>query len=92
MALLWGVLMKEESQKRALDSAQGSRVSSASVFFRGTKVGTADWSCATLLASLMYLSLVAFLLNRLVDLTAAHPGVPAPPHWPVRSVAHGLAG
>ncbi|XP_075895809.1 protein DOP1B isoform X2 [Nelusetta ayraudi] len=38
MALLWGVLMKEESQKRALDSAQGSRLSSASVFFKGTKI------------------------------------------------------
>lgn len=40
----------------------------------------------------MYLFIVAFLLNHRVDLTAAHPGVPAPPHWPVWSSAHGLAG
>lgn len=43
MALLWGVLMKEESQRRALDSAQSSRHSSASVFFKSTKVSSSDW-------------------------------------------------
>lgn len=42
MALLWGVLLKEDSHRRGLDSAQSSRHSSASVFFKSTKVGSTD--------------------------------------------------
>lgn len=93
MALLWGVLMKEESQKRALDSAQGGRLSSASVFFKGTKVRPRVLvvrDAPSLAHALIYCRILP--LNRLAGLAAAHPGVPAPPHRPVRSVAHGLAG
>lgn len=38
MALLWGVVMREEFQRRAPDSAQSSRNSSTSVYFKSTKV------------------------------------------------------
>lgn len=38
MALLWGVVMREESQRRASDSAQSSRHTSTSVYFKSTKV------------------------------------------------------
>lgn len=37
-ALLWGVVMREECQRRVLDSAQSSRHSSASVYFKSTKI------------------------------------------------------
>lgn len=42
MALLWGVVMREESQRRASDSGQSSRHTSTSVYFKSTKV----WSVA----------------------------------------------
>lgn len=42
MALLWGALMKEEFQKRTIDSAHSSRHSPASVYFKSTKVGDTD--------------------------------------------------
>lgn len=54
MALLWGVLLKEESQRRGLDSAQSSRHSSASVFFKGTKVGSTDWHLTLRLIQQVY--------------------------------------
>lgn len=38
MALLWGVVMREEFQRRASDSAQSSRHTSTSVYFKSTKV------------------------------------------------------
>uniref|UniRef100_A0A671WGC6 DOP1 leucine zipper like protein B n=1 Tax=Sparus aurata TaxID=8175 RepID=A0A671WGC6_SPAAU len=38
MALLWGVVMREEFQRRAPDSAQSSRNSSTSVYFKSTKI------------------------------------------------------
>uniref|UniRef100_A0A3B4ZSX6 DOP1 leucine zipper like protein B n=1 Tax=Stegastes partitus TaxID=144197 RepID=A0A3B4ZSX6_9TELE len=38
MALLWGVVMKEEYQRRASDSAQSSRHTSTSVYFKGSRV------------------------------------------------------
>nr|XP_046260051.1 protein dopey-2 isoform X2 [Scatophagus argus] len=38
MALLWGVVMREEFQRRASDSGQSSRQSSSSVYFKGTKI------------------------------------------------------
>lgn len=38
MALLWGVVTKEEFQRRASDSVQSSRNSSTSVYFKSTKV------------------------------------------------------
>uniref|UniRef100_A0A3Q1C5E1 Dopey N-terminal domain-containing protein n=1 Tax=Amphiprion ocellaris TaxID=80972 RepID=A0A3Q1C5E1_AMPOC len=38
MALLWGVVMKEEYQRRASDSAQSSRHTSTSVYFKSFKV------------------------------------------------------
>ncbi|XP_070693739.1 protein DOP1B [Pempheris klunzingeri] len=38
MALLWGVVMKEEFQRRASDCAQSSRHSSTSVYFKCTKI------------------------------------------------------
>ncbi|XP_041663673.1 protein dopey-2 [Cheilinus undulatus] len=38
MALLWGVVMREELQRRASDSAQSSRHSSTSVYFKSTKI------------------------------------------------------
>uniref|UniRef100_A0A3P8UA66 DOP1 leucine zipper like protein B n=1 Tax=Amphiprion percula TaxID=161767 RepID=A0A3P8UA66_AMPPE len=38
MALLWGVVMKEEYQRRASDSAQSSRHTSTSVYFKSSKV------------------------------------------------------
>ncbi|XP_018558613.1 protein dopey-2 isoform X3 [Lates calcarifer] len=38
MALLWGVVMREELQRRASDSGQSSRHTSTSVYFRSTKI------------------------------------------------------
>ncbi|XP_037646910.1 protein dopey-2 isoform X2 [Sebastes umbrosus] len=38
MALLWGVVMREESQRRASDTAQSSRHTSTSVYFKSTKI------------------------------------------------------
>lgn len=38
MALLWGVVMREELQRRASDSSQSSRHSSTSVYFKSTKI------------------------------------------------------
>lgn len=38
MALLWGVVTKEEGQRRASDSAQSSRHVSTSVYFKCTQV------------------------------------------------------
>lgn len=38
MALLWGVVMKEEFQRRTSDSVQSSRHSSTSVYFKSTKI------------------------------------------------------
>ncbi|XP_034549509.1 protein dopey-2 [Notolabrus celidotus] len=38
MALLWGVVMREELQRRVSDSAQSSRPSSTSVYFKSTKI------------------------------------------------------
>ncbi|XP_068185047.1 protein dopey-2 isoform X2 [Antennarius striatus] len=38
MALLWGVVMKEESKKRASDSVQINTHSSTSVYFKSTKI------------------------------------------------------
>lgn len=38
MALLWGVVMREEFQRRASDSAQSSRHTSTSVYFKSTKI------------------------------------------------------
>ncbi|XP_031725287.1 protein dopey-2 isoform X2 [Anarrhichthys ocellatus] len=38
MALLWGVVMREEFQRRALDTTQSSRHTSASVYFKSTKI------------------------------------------------------
>ncbi|XP_040913868.1 protein dopey-2 isoform X2 [Toxotes jaculatrix] len=38
MALLWGVVMKEEFQRRASDSGQSSRHTSTSVYFKSTKI------------------------------------------------------
>ncbi|XP_036964612.1 protein dopey-2 isoform X2 [Acanthopagrus latus] len=38
MALLWGVVMREEFQRRAPDSAQSSRHSSTSVYFKSAKI------------------------------------------------------
>lgn len=38
MALLWGVVMREEFQRRVSDSAQSGRHSSTSVYFKSTKV------------------------------------------------------
>lgn len=38
MALLWGVVMREEFQWRASDTAQSSRHTSTSVYFKSTKV------------------------------------------------------
>lgn len=38
MALLWGVVMREELQRRASDTAQSSRHTSNSVYFKSTKV------------------------------------------------------
>lgn len=38
MALLWGVVTREECQRRASDSVQSSRHSSTSVYFKSTKV------------------------------------------------------
>ncbi|XP_034043163.1 protein dopey-2 isoform X2 [Thalassophryne amazonica] len=38
MALLWGVVRREESQKRGSDSGQSSRNTSTSVYFKNTKV------------------------------------------------------
>ncbi|KAM4608317.1 protein DOP1B isoform 2-T2 [Polymixia lowei] len=38
MALLWGVVRREESQKRGSDSAQSSRHTCTSVYFRSTKI------------------------------------------------------
>lgn len=37
-ALLWGVVLKEENQRRLLDSSQNSRHTSASVYFKSTKI------------------------------------------------------
>ncbi|TMS06475.1 Protein dopey-2 [Larimichthys crocea] len=38
MALLWGVVMREEFQRRVSDSAQSGRHSSTSVYFKSTKI------------------------------------------------------
>ncbi|XP_028447069.1 protein dopey-2 [Perca flavescens] len=38
MALLWGVVMREELQRRASDTAQSSRHTSNSVYFKSTKI------------------------------------------------------
>ncbi|KAM9851340.1 protein DOP1B [Aulostomus maculatus] len=38
MALLWGVIMKEEFQRRAADTAQSNKHVSTSVYFKSTKV------------------------------------------------------
>lgn len=38
MALLWGVIMKEEFQRRTSDAPQSSKHSSTSVYFKNTKV------------------------------------------------------
>ncbi|XP_026231873.1 protein dopey-2 isoform X2 [Anabas testudineus] len=38
MALLWGVVTREEFQRRASDSAQSSRHTSTSVYFKSTKI------------------------------------------------------
>ncbi|CAG5865680.1 unnamed protein product [Menidia menidia] len=38
MALLWGVVMKEEYQRRSSDSAQSTRHTSTSVYFKSTKI------------------------------------------------------
>lgn len=38
MALLWGVVMKEEFQWRASDTARSSKHTSTSVYFKNTKV------------------------------------------------------
>ncbi|XP_068428257.1 protein dopey-2 isoform X2 [Clinocottus analis] len=38
MAMLWGVVMREEFQKRASDTAQSSRHTSTSVYFKSTKI------------------------------------------------------
>uniref|UniRef100_A0A8C4IST9 DOP1 leucine zipper like protein B n=1 Tax=Dicentrarchus labrax TaxID=13489 RepID=A0A8C4IST9_DICLA len=38
MALLWGVVMREEFQRRASDSAQSTRHTSTSVYFKSTKI------------------------------------------------------
>ncbi|XP_076602592.1 protein DOP1B isoform X1 [Chaetodon auriga] len=38
MTLLWGVVMREEFQRRASDSAQSSKHSSTSVYFKSTKI------------------------------------------------------
>ncbi|XP_029979864.1 protein dopey-2 isoform X2 [Sphaeramia orbicularis] len=38
MALLWSVVIREEFQRRASDSAQSSRHSSTSVYFKSTKI------------------------------------------------------
>uniref|UniRef100_A0A3Q3EVP2 DOP1 leucine zipper like protein B n=1 Tax=Labrus bergylta TaxID=56723 RepID=A0A3Q3EVP2_9LABR len=38
MALLWGVVMREELQRRTSDSGQSSRHSSTSVYFKSTKI------------------------------------------------------
>lgn len=38
MVLMWGVVMREEIQRRASDSGQSSRHTSTSVYFKSTKV------------------------------------------------------
>uniref|UniRef100_A0A665U2D3 Uncharacterized protein n=1 Tax=Echeneis naucrates TaxID=173247 RepID=A0A665U2D3_ECHNA len=38
MALLWGVVLREERQRRASDSGQSSRHTSTSVYFKSTKI------------------------------------------------------
>lgn len=38
MALLWGVVMREEFQRRASDTAQSSKHTSTSVYFKSTKI------------------------------------------------------
>lgn len=38
MALLWGVVMREEFQRRASDTVQSSRNTSTSVYFKSAKV------------------------------------------------------
>ncbi|KAM8855893.1 protein DOP1B isoform 2-T2 [Spinachia spinachia] len=38
MALLWGVVMREECQRRASETAQSSRHASTSVYFKSTKI------------------------------------------------------
>ncbi|KAM6934941.1 protein DOP1B [Xenentodon cancila] len=38
MAFLWGVVMKEEFQRRASDSTQSSRHTSTSIYFKSTKI------------------------------------------------------
>ena len=38
MALIWGVVTREEVQKRSSDSVQSNRHSSTSVYFKSTKV------------------------------------------------------
>ncbi|XP_029314553.1 protein dopey-2 [Cottoperca gobio] len=38
MALLWGVVMREELQRRASDTTQSSRHTSTSVYFKSTKI------------------------------------------------------
>ncbi|XP_059199122.1 protein dopey-2 [Centropristis striata] len=38
MALLWGVVMREELQRRSSDAAQSSRHTSTSVYFKSTKI------------------------------------------------------
>lgn len=38
MALLWGVVTREELQRRASDSGQSSKHTSTSVYFKSTKV------------------------------------------------------
>lgn len=39
MALLWGVVMREEFQRRASDSGHSSKHASTSVYFKSSKVG-----------------------------------------------------
>lgn len=38
MALLWGVITREEFQRRASDASQSSRHTSTSVYFKSTRV------------------------------------------------------
>lgn len=62
MALLWGAILREEIQKRASDSAQSSRSSSASVYFKSTKVCVCVTYMQMVLFTIIYQYIYQYIL------------------------------
>lgn len=70
MALLWGVVTREEFQRRACDSAQSSRHASTAVYFKSIKVCVTHMHVFCILPTLMcaMTECALFMLNVFVGL------------------------